>query len=62
LRRPSDWSSSRAAGKPGVTDTTEKYLTLRSDELTLLLDGIELASVKRRKWWRRKKKEHNAKT
>ena len=62
LRRPRDWSSSRAAGEPGVTDTTEKYLTLRSDELTLLLNGIELASVKRRKWWRREKKEQNAKT
>ena len=62
LRRPSDWSSSRAAGEPGDTDTTEKYLTLRSDELALLLGGIELASVRRRKWWRREKKEQNAKT
>ena len=62
LRRPADWSSSRAAGEQGVTETTEKYLTLRSDELTLLLNGIELASVKRRKWWRREKKEQNAKT
>ena len=62
LRRPRDCSSSRAAGEQGVPETTEKYLTLRSDELTLLLNGIELASVKRRKWWRRKKREQNAKT
>jgi transposase len=60
LRRPRDWSSSRAAGESGVTDT-DKYLTLRSDELTLLLDGIELASVKRRKWWRRERMEQDAK-
>ena len=62
LRRPRDWSSSRAAGEQGVPETTEKYLTLRSDELTLLLNGIELASVKRRKWWRREEKEQDVKT
>jgi len=26
-------------------------LTLRAEDLRLLLDGIELSSVKRRKWW-----------
>lgn len=29
------------------------YLTLHVDDLRLLLEGIELSSVKRRKWWRR---------
>lgn len=28
------------------------YLTLRSRDLTLLLEGIELSSIKQRKWWR----------
>lgn len=28
-------------------------LSLRGRELTLLLEGIELSSVKHRKWWRR---------
>lgn len=27
------------------------YLTLSVDQLRLLLEGIELSSVKRRKWW-----------
>jgi transposase len=27
-------------------------LTLRTEELALLLDGVELSSVRRRNWWR----------
>ena len=28
------------------------YLTLRAEELQLLLEGIELSSIRRRRWWR----------
>lgn len=31
---------------------SSKYLTLSVDQLRLLLEGIELSSVKHRKWWR----------
>jgi transposase len=32
--------------------TAQGQLTLRTEELALLLDGIELSSVRRRSWWR----------
>lgn len=31
--------------------STQGCLTLRAEDLRLLLEGIELSSVKRRKWW-----------
>jgi hypothetical protein len=46
LRAP----SSDATG-PSETAAAVPCLTLRGRELALLLDGIDLASVKRRKWW-----------
>jgi transposase len=33
------------------SESPEKCLTLRAEDLRLLLEGIELSSVKRRKWW-----------
>lgn len=33
--------------------STNQYLTLSIDELRLLLEGIELSSIKRRRRWRR---------
>ncbi len=40
--------SSRIGGEP----TSAPCLSLRGRELALLLEGIELSSVKRRRWWR----------
>ena len=41
------------SGSVGSSETSAAApcLTLRGRELALLLDGIDLASVKRRKWW-----------
>ena len=39
-----------------------RCLSLRAEDLRLLLEGIELSSVKRRKWWRRDLKKHIAST
>jgi len=36
-------------------------LMLRADELQLLVEGIELSSIKRRKWWRYAATQHDAK-
>ena len=33
------------------SESAAACLTLRAEDLRLLLDGIELSSVKRRKWW-----------
>ena len=53
LREPSEVSVHRSEKKPAAATATLPYMVIRADELTLLLDGIELSSVKRRKWWRR---------
>jgi hypothetical protein len=37
----------------GASNASTSYLTLRGNELQLLLEGIELSSVRRRRWWRR---------
>lgn len=37
----------------GAIASSGDYLTLHVDDLRMLLEGIELSSVKRRKWWRR---------
>jgi hypothetical protein len=47
MLRPNDSSSSDASSTSAPTS-----LTLRADELRLLVEGIELSSVRRRKWWR----------
>lgn len=42
--------------EPSASDSSKSstnYLTLRASELQLLLEGIELSSVRRRHWWRR---------
>lgn len=36
----------------GGVATEQGLLTLRSEELALLLDGVQLSSVRRRNWWR----------
>ena len=41
-----------------ATSSSPNYLTLRADELQLLLEGIELSSVRRRRWWRREDSEN----
>ena len=48
LRGPAD------VDDPGNEDSPHStpYLTLRGRDLALLLEGIELSSVKQRKWWR----------
>lgn len=38
------------------------HLTLRAEELQLLLDGIELSSVRHRRWWRRENDEKSSPT
>ncbi len=43
----------RGADHGGAIASPGDYLTLHVDDLRLLLEGIELSSVKRRKWWRR---------
>jgi len=41
-----------------ATSSSPNYLTLRANELQLLLEGIELSSVRRRRWWRREDSEN----
>ena len=53
LREPSKARGHRPERKQAVAINTLPYMVIRADELTLLLDGIELSSIKRRKWWRR---------
>jgi hypothetical protein len=48
LRGPADVDD-RAHDDPSQA---APYLTLRGRDLALLLEGIELSSVKQRKWWR----------
>jgi hypothetical protein len=42
-----------AADSSKPSQSSSNYLTLRANELQLLLEGIELSSVRRRRWWRR---------
>ena len=42
----------RGATDEALAAKGDACLTLRVDDLRLLLEGIELGSVKRRKWWR----------
>lgn len=53
LREPSKARVHRSERKQAAAITTVPYMVIRADELTLLLDGIELSSIKRRKWWSR---------
>jgi len=39
--------------KPGDPSSTSRSIEMRLSELALILEGIELASVRRRKRWRR---------
>jgi len=43
----------RGASHEGAIASPGDFLTLHIDDLRLLLEGIELSSIKRRKWWRR---------
>lgn len=40
------------SSRDGSPSSSTPCLSLRGQELTLLLEGIELSSVKHRKWWR----------
>jgi len=42
----------RGASNAGAIASPGDCLTLHVDDLRLLLEGIELSSIKRRKWWR----------
>jgi hypothetical protein len=53
LRGPGKANVYRSEKKQATSITTLPYMVIRADELLLLLDGIELSSIKRRKWWRR---------
>ena len=39
-----------------ASDAAQPSLRMSVEELRLLLEGIELSSVKRRKWWRREQR------
>lgn len=52
----------RAADNNASPTSTQPCLTLSSDELRLLLEGIELSSVKRRARWRREQPQPMTKT
>ena len=43
------------SSRTGSESSSAPCLSLRGRELTLLLEGIELASVKHRKWWRQER-------
>lgn len=43
----------RSAEPASSSRSADVCLTLTLDQLHLLLEGIELSSIKRRKWWRR---------
>lgn len=51
LRAP-EASSAACSSHAESESTSAPCLSLRGRELALLLEGIELASVKRRRWWR----------
>lgn len=53
LRRPHGAGVGGSGKNDPTAATALPYIAMRADELSLLLDGIELASIKRRKWWRR---------
>ena len=53
LRQPSEASFHRSEKKQAAATPRLPYMVIRADELALLLDGIELSSIRRRKWWRR---------
>ena len=52
----------RAADNNASPTSSERCLTLSSEELRLLLEGIELSSVKRRARWRREQPQTMTKT
>jgi len=45
------------SAEPSSSSSADVCLTLTLDQLHLLLEGIELSSIKRRKWWRREEAE-----
>ena len=51
LRAPQRTDTALSSGD-GLPSSSSGCLSLRGQELTLLLEGIELSSVKHRKWWR----------
>ncbi len=51
LRAP-DAPRAACSSQTARESTSERCLSLGGRELVLLLEGIELASVKRRRWWR----------
>ena len=50
----------RGTNNTGAIASPGDYLTLHVDDLRMLLEGIELSSVKRRKWWRREQSKQIA--
>jgi transposase len=52
LRAPESPGAACSSGNEGGEPTSAPCLSLRGRELALLLEGIELSSVKRRRWWR----------
>jgi len=46
--------------RPRDAGAAPTSLSMSVDELRLLLEGIELASVRRRRWWRRNAREESA--
>jgi transposase len=61
LRQPSEASFPRSERQEASATTALPYMVIRADELVWLLDGIELSSIKRRKWWRRDRANPSAK-
>ncbi len=54
LRTPQA-TDAACSSRIGSESSSAPCLSLRGRELTLLLEGIELASVKHRKWWRQER-------
>ncbi len=54
LRTP-EVTDAACSSRTGSESSSAPCLSLRGRELTLLLEGIELASVKHRKWWRQER-------
>ncbi len=54
LRTP-EATDAACFSRTGSESSSAPCLSLRGRELTLLLEGIELASVKHRKWWRQER-------
>ena len=52
ILRASRGTDTVVCSRDGSPSSSAPCLSLRGQELTLLLEGIELSSVKHRRWWR----------